>query len=65
LFLGAEIGNLGYGCVEIDESAMIGNSYAILWMFGIIDRMTKDARVFSVLNDTTKANLFPYIKKKF
>ena len=31
-------------------------------MFGIINRATKEARVFSVLNNRTKENLLPIIK---
>lgn len=32
-------------------------------MFGIIDRCTKDARVYCVMNDWIKENLLPLIKK--
>ena len=39
---------LGYGLVEIDESEIIGNSQQIYWMFGIIDRKTKDSRIYCV-----------------
>ena len=31
-------------------------------MFGIIDRGTKEARVFCVLNNRTKENLLPLVK---
>ena len=31
-------------------------------MFGIIERSTKEARVFCVLNNRTKENLLPLIK---
>ena len=37
-----------YGSVEIDESEIIGNSQQIYWMFGIIDRKTKDSRIYCV-----------------
>ena len=31
-------------------------------MFGLIDRVTKEARIFCVLNDRTKNNLLPLVK---
>ena len=47
--------------VEIDESEAIGNSEKILWMLGIVDRSTKEARIFSVYDDRKKENLLPII----
>ena len=47
-FLGEEVGPNGYGAVEIDESEIIGNQDHIYWMFGSIDRFTREARVFCV-----------------
>ena len=52
----------GYISCEIDEREIIGNQNVIYWMFGIIDRGTKEARVFCVLNDRTKENLLPLVK---
>ena len=52
----------GYISCEIDESEIIGNQNVIYWMFGIIERSTKEARVFCVLNNRTKENLLPLIK---
>ena len=52
----------GYISCEIDESEIIGNNNVIYWMFGIINRATKEARVFCVLNNRTKENLLPIIK---
>ena len=49
--------------MEIDESEIVGNGQMIYWMFGIIERNTKEAIIFSVLNDRTKRNLIPYVKK--
>ena len=49
--------------VEIDESEIIGNQNKILWMFGMIDRADKEARVFCVMNNRTKENLLPIIKE--
>ena len=48
--------------MEIDESEIIGNQNKILWMFGMIDRSDKEARVFCVMNNRTKENLRPIIK---
>ena len=49
--------------VEIDETELIGNSEKILWLFGIIDRGTKDARIFSVMDNCSKENLLPIVGK--
>ena len=40
---------------------MIGNSQKIFWIFGIIDRTTKEARLFSILNNRTKECLLPLL----
>ena len=55
--------DLGYPSVEIDESKIISSGYEIYWMFGIIDRNTKEARVFCVLTDRTKERLLPLVNK--
>ena len=52
----------GYQVFEIDESEIIGNNEVIFWMFGIIDRISKEIRVFCVLNDRTSNNLMKIIK---
>ena len=52
----------GYGSVEIDESEIIGNGNDIYWVFGLIDRNTKETRIFSILNNRTKRNLIKYVK---
>ena len=49
--------------VEIDESEIIGNQNKILWRFAMIDRADKEARVFCVMNYTTKQNILPIIKE--
>ena len=49
--------------IEIDEIEVIENSQKIIWMFGIVDRSNKNARVFSVLDNRRKGNLFPIIVK--
>ena len=62
--LGIEINkDLGYSSVEIDESKIISSGNLIFWMFGVIDRNTKEARVRCVLNNRTKENLLPLIEK--
>ena len=56
--LGAEPSNKGVPRVEIDESEIIDNQDKILWMFGMIDRADKEARVFCVMNNRTKENIY-------
>ena len=57
--LGIEINNkLGYSYKEIDESKIISHSNEIFWMFGSIDRNTKQARVRCVLSDRIKINYY-------
>ena len=60
--LGESITEKGFAAIEIDEREIIGNSEIIYWMFGLIDRVTKEARIFCVLNDRTKNNLLPLVK---
>ena len=36
----------GVSRLEIDQSSIIGNESTILWMFGIIDRVSKNARLW-------------------
>ena len=61
--LGMEPSTNGVPRVEIDESEIIGNQNKILWMFGMIDRADKEARVFCIMNNRTKENLLPIIKE--
>ena len=63
LLLGQEIGNLGFHAIEIDESAIIGNNHRIYWILGLIDRITKEARIFCVLENRTRDNLLPFVKE--
>ena len=58
----SNISDKGYPFFEIDESEIIGNNQVIYWMFGMIDRISKDCRVFCVLNDRTYDNLMKIIK---
>ena len=58
--LGMEPSTNGVPRVEIDESEIIGNQNKILWMFGMIDRADKEARVFCVMNNRTKRKFTSY-----
>ena len=60
--MGDNLTDKWYPVFEIDESELIGNNDVIYWMFGIIDRITKESRVFCVLNDRTANNLMKIIK---
>ena len=51
--------------IEIDESKVIGNDNSVIWMFGLIDRAEKQARMYCVMNDRTHKRLLYIIKKKF
>ena len=48
--LGSEPAENGVPRIEIDESEIIGNQNNKIWMFGLIDRVDKEARVFCVMN---------------
>ena len=61
-FLGEKIGENGYASIEIDESKIIGNNEDVFWIFGMISRETKDARIFCVMNNRTTNNLLPIVK---
>ena len=62
--LGIEINpKLGYSSVEIDENKIISSGNLIYWMFGVIDRNTKEARARCVLNNRTKKNLLTLVEK--
>ena len=57
--LGLEINmDLGYPSVEIDESKIISSGYEIYWMFSIIDRTTKEARVRCVLTNRSNKDYY-------
>ena len=60
--MGNNLSENGYPVFEIDESEIIGNSEIIYWMFGIIDRLTKESRVYCILNDRTANNLMKIIQ---
>ena len=51
-----------YPVFEIDENEIIGNNQIIYWMFGMIDRISKECCVFCVLYDRTSNNLMKIIK---
>ena len=60
--LGEEIDENGFASIEIDVSEIIGSENTVYWMFGLIERRTKNARVFCVLSDRTKNRLLPIVK---
>ena len=47
--LGIEIGEKGYERCKIEESSIIGNQNKIYCIFGIVNRFSKEARIFTVL----------------
>ena len=47
--------------LEIDQSSIIGNPSTVLWIFGIIDRVSKNTRVWCVMNVRRKKKLLPYL----
>ena len=53
----------GKSRIEIDESKIIGNDTTILWIFGLIDRADKQARIYCVMNERTSNNLLGIVKK--
>ena len=55
--LGAEPDNTGVSKIEIDESAIIGNEQKVIWIFGLIDMVDKNAKVFCVMKVPQKENL--------
>ena len=61
--LGSEPAENGVPRIEIDESEIIGNQNNKIWMFGLIGRVDKEARVFCVMNNRTKENLLPIIER--
>ena len=62
--LGIQINtNLGFPSVELDEIKIISNREEIYWMFWIIDRNIKEARVRCVLNNRTKQKLLAIFNK--
>ena len=61
--LGMEPAENGKARIEIDESKIIANAQSIIWMFGLIDRADKKARIFCVMKDRTRNNLLDIVKK--
>ena len=60
--LGLSIGDPGYSSIEIDESEIVGNQNVIYWIFGLIERSTKEARIYCVLNNRTERNLLKIVE---
>jgi len=55
--MGNNLSKSGCPVFEIDESEITGNNEIIYWMFGIIDLLIKECRIYSILNDKTANNL--------
>ena len=49
---------LGYPSAEIDKNKIISFDKEIYWIFGLIDRQTKDSRILFILNNLIKSNYF-------
>ncbi len=60
--MGNNLSEKGYPVFEIGEIEIIGNSEIIYWIFGIIDRLTKESRVYCILNDRASNNLMKIIQ---
>ena len=60
--LGCEPDDSGKSRIEIDESKIIGNANTVIWMFGLIDRVDKEARVYCVMDDRTRDTLLNLVK---
>ena len=60
--LGSEPDDSDTSRIEIDESKIIGNANTVIWIFGLIDRVDKQARVYCVMNDRTKNTLLNIVK---
>ena len=60
--MGNNLSENGYAVFEINESEIIGNNEIIYWMFGIIERVIKESRVYCILNDRTANNLMKIIQ---
>ena len=60
--MGENTSEYGYPVFDIDESEIDRDSEIIYWMFGIIDRLTKESRVYCILNDRTAKNLMKIVQ---
>ena len=60
--VGCEPDDSGKSRIELDKSKIIGNTNIVIWMFGLIDRVDKEARVYCVMNDRTRDTLLNSVK---
>ena len=60
--MGNNLTENGFPVFEIDESEIIVNSEVIYWMFGVIDRISRESRVFCALNNRYSDNSLKLIK---
>lgn len=61
--IGIETTNDGKIRLEVDESKIITYDNQVRWMLGIVDRGSKEIRVFYLNNDRTKKKIMPIIIK--
>ena len=48
--LGTEFNDNGKSLIEINESKVIDNEESYIWMFGLINRVDKQSRIYWVMN---------------
>ena len=60
--MGNNLSEKGYPVFDIGEIEIIGNSEIIHLLFGILDRLTKESRVYYILNDRIADNLMKIIQ---
>ena len=56
--LGIEPDETGKSRIEVDESKIVKINNEVRWTLGIIDRATKEVRIFYLNNDRTKRTYF-------
>ena len=59
---GCEPDDSGKSCIEIDENKIVGNANTVIWIFDLIDRVDKKARVYCVMNGRTRDTLLNLVK---
>ena len=60
--LGLSIEVSGYSSIEIDECELVGNENVLYWMISLIERSTKEVRIYCVLNNKAQKNLLKIIE---
>ena len=60
--LRCESDDSGKSGIEIDESKIIGNVNTVIWIFGLIDKVDKEDRIYCIMNDRTRDTLLNLLK---